>query len=85
MTRFVYVTLAAAWFAAPYAAMAQQSAQPASGQSTRAQVYAELAALQKVGYSGITACDLQYPDNVQTALKQVSVRSDNAGGVVTPH
>lgn len=81
MNRLVYAILAAAWFAAP--AIAQQSAQPASGQPTRGQAYAELAALQKVGYSGITACDLQYPDNVQTALKQVSARSGNGDHAVT--
>ncbi|EMN1927039.1 DUF4148 domain-containing protein [Burkholderia ambifaria] len=44
---------------------------------TRAQVRAELAALQKAGYSPSRPNDPHYPDNLQAALNRIR---DNSGG-----
>lgn len=77
MNKLIHAPLVAALLVAPYAALAQQAARPDGAPLTRAQVRAELAALRKVGYWGITEWnEAAYPGNIQTALTQVAPQSN---------
>jgi hypothetical protein len=65
MKSFIYAAVAATILAAPALSFAQQSTAPV----TRAEVRAELAALEKAGYNPNDWMD--YPENLQAAQQRV--------------
>jgi hypothetical protein len=65
MKSFIYAVVAATILAAPALSFAQQSNAPV----TRAEVRAELAALEKAGYNPNDWMD--YPENLQAAQQRV--------------
>jgi hypothetical protein len=69
MKSLIYAVLAAAVFAAPIVSFAQSN-EPVP----RAQVRAELVALEQVGYDPSRGEDVHYPDDIQAALARVATR-----------
>ncbi|SPB13574.1 purine nucleoside phosphorylase [Caballeronia novacaledonica] len=76
----VSFTLVAATFAAPALAFAQSN-----GPVTRAQVRADLVAVEKAGYNPALASDPYYPSDIQAAEAKVAAQHADAtkayGGV----
>jgi hypothetical protein len=69
MKSLIFAIPAAAVFAAPVVSFAQST-----GPVTRAQVQAELAALEQVGYDPSRGEDVHYPDDIQAALARLAAR-----------
>ena len=69
MKSLIYAVPAAAVFAAPVVSFAQSN-EPI----TRAQVQAELVALEQVGYDPSRADDATYPEYIQAALARLAAR-----------
>ncbi|MGF6726609.1 Ni/Co efflux regulator RcnB [Paraburkholderia sp. GAS41] len=72
MKSLIYAVAAVAVFAAPVVSFAQSN-EPV----TRAQVQAELSALEQVGYDPARGEDVHYPDDIQAALMRLAAHASN--------
>jgi hypothetical protein len=74
MNKFlVCLTIAASTLAAPALAFAQSN-----GPVTRAQVRADLVAVEKAGYNPALASDPYYPSDIQAAEAKIAAQQDGA-------
>ena len=76
MSRFTINLIAAAIIALPIASHAQST-----GTVTRAQARAELAQLEKAGYTPGRANGPQYPDDIQAAEAKISEERDTDANI----
>jgi hypothetical protein len=72
MKSFIQAVIAAAVLAAPAVSFAQQVAPPSNGPVTRAEVRADLVAVEKAGYNPNDA--YHYPENIQAAEQKVQAQ-----------